>query len=131
MREITLKAGTGASLSVIGFLYYESEARAGCVRNTDLTFSVRTPSDFKETRWTLDMKEFRRFVKELDALPRTGTAAELREPDHGSFLRFEADMTVTGELTAENGSRIPFRFGGITACDFSLFVYHLKFLIPD
>ena len=130
MKPIVLKAGTNGSITVTDFLYYESEARAGCLRNTDLTFSVQTPSGAGEALRTLDIKEFRRFVKDLETLSE-GTEASLRDPDHGVFLRFEPGENGSVTAIGETEGKLPFRLSGITAYDLSVFIYRLNLLIPS
>lgn len=130
MKPITLKAGTDAFFTVTDFLYYESEARAGCLRNTDMTFSVSTPAGTAEARRTFDIKEFRRFLKGLETLS-AESEASLRDADHGVFLRFETEENGTLTVTGETGENAPFRLAGIGASDLSVFVYRLNLLIPD
>ncbi|MCQ2425487.1 MAG: hypothetical protein MJ070_05025 [Lachnospiraceae bacterium] len=130
MKPITLKAGTDACFTVTDFLYYESEARAGCLRNTDITFTVGTASGTAEARRTFDIKEFRRLLKALEAFS-AGDEASLRDPDHGVFLRFAAGENGTLTVSGETGEKAPFRLAGITASDLSVFVYRMNLLIPN
>ena len=130
MKPIVLKAGTDTFFTVTDFLYYESEARAGCLRNTDMTFSVSTPSGVSGAHRTFDIREFRRFVKKLESFSE-GTNETLRDPDHGIFLCFEAEKDGTCSVSGETEGKKPFCLSGITAYDLSLFVYRLKLLLPD
>ncbi len=136
MEPIELRAGEDF-LRFSDYTYYESDARAGCVRNTDLTLTVSSDGFAGRSRCTLDQPEFRRFVRELDRFSRGEDAApELRDPERDSFLRFErtADggVTVRGLLCGTHGEqRLSFRCDSFDAAAIPLLVYRLKFWIFD